>query len=106
LTPETRRTTSRLAGARLGHYNPGALCPLETYTRRGPLQSILLLKSQSGEGPDKYREPRRFEMIPSRPIRPACRSIGSPQRSNDSLILLSHMCAQFHPKFAQKFVTQ
>src|SRR3974377_1808983 len=26
------------------------------------LQSILLLKSQSAEGPDKYREPRRFEM--------------------------------------------
>src|SRR6516162_2395170 len=52
---------------------------------KGPLQSILLLKSQSAEGPDKYREPRRFEMIPSSPIRPTCRSIGPPQRSNDSL---------------------
>jgi hypothetical protein len=44
-----------------------------------------MLKSQSGEGPDRYREPRRFEIMPSKPIWLTSRSNGWPPRSNDAL---------------------
>ena len=68
----------------VGLYSAAGKSREEFKSGRSVDRSNVLLKSQSGERPDRYREPPRFETIPSKPIRPICRSIGSLQRSNCS----------------------